>query len=60
MLQIFSLMLCKRLILFSEKVGSFAIKVSEKIEKELFDSILKLSKKVKKKKGRKGKVLNIF
>jgi hypothetical protein len=40
--------------LFLEKVGSLAVRVSEKIEPDLFATILKLSKKIKKKKG-KGK-----
>ncbi len=39
-----------------KKVGSLAVRVSEKIEPEIFASILKLSKKVKKKKGGKRKV----
>jgi len=39
-----------------KKVGSLAVRVSEKIEPELFATILKLSKKVKKKKGGRRKV----
>lgn len=37
-----------------KKVGSLAVRVSEKIEPDLFNQIIKLSKKIKKKKG-KGK-----
>jgi hypothetical protein len=33
-----------------EKVGSMGLSVTEKIEKEIFDAILKAGKKVKKKK----------
>lgn len=42
--------------LLKEGLGSVAVRVSEKIEKDMFDSILKMSKKVKKKKGKKKKV----
>lgn len=35
-----------------KKVGSLAVRVSEKIEPDLFQRIMKLSKKVKKKKGK--------
>lgn len=38
-----------------EKVGNLGVRVSEKIDKELFDAILKASKPVKKKKGKKKK-----
>ena len=41
--------------MLKEGLGSVAVRVSEKIEKDMFDSILKMSKKVKKKKGKKKK-----
>ena len=49
------------IIFFStEKIGSLAFRVSEKIEKDTFDAILKASKPVKKKKGKKKKVILNF
>ena len=43
-------------IFILEKVGSLAVRVSEKIDQDLSDAIIKLSKKVKKKKKRSKKV----
>lgn len=45
---------------FKEKVGNLGVRVSEKIDKELFDAILKASKPVKKKKSKKKKKVHIY
>ena len=47
-------------LIIKEKVGSIGLSVTEKIEKEIFDAILKAGKKVKKKKKKVYNIYNTF